>query len=139
MTTPLTLLAGTTSNPVQQILNTVVSTVDATPTIVQTLRPAANTSTLLWIKVIGVRIGVRIGTGATSNYIRSLRAKRVGSTTTITAVDTIGTDTEDEAATALAVAVAANNLDVTVTATGVVAESYFWSVNTTSCSTLAFA
>jgi hypothetical protein len=135
MATPLTLLAGTTTNPVQQILNTVVSTVDATPTIVQTLRPAANTSTLLWIKVIGVRIG----TGATSNYVRTLRAKRVGSTTTITDVDTIGTDTEDEAATALTVAVAANNLDVTVTATGVVAESYFWSVNTTSTSTLAFA
>jgi len=135
MATPLTLLAGTTTNPVQQILNTVVSTVDATPTIVQTLRPAANTSTLLLIKVIGVRIG----TGATSNYVRTLRAKRVGSTTTITDVDTIGTDTEDEAATALTVAVAANNLDVTVTATGVVAESYFWSVNTTSTSTLAFA
>ncbi len=135
MATPLILLAGTTSNPVQQILNTVVSTSDATPTIVQTLRPAANTSTLLYIKVIGVRIG----NGATSNYVRQLRAKRVGSTTTITAVDTIGTDAEDEAATALAVAVAANTLDVTVTATGVAAESYFWSVNTTATSTLAFA
>ena len=135
MATPLTLLAGTTTNPVQQILNTVVSTVDATPTIVQTLRPAANTSTLLWIKVIGVRIG----TGATSNYIRMLRAKRVGLTTTITAVDTIGTDAEDEAAVPPVIAVAANNLDVTVTATGVALQSYFWSVNTTSTTTLAFA
>ncbi len=135
MTTPQQLLAGTTTNPVQQILNSVISTVDATPTIAQTIRPAANTSTLLWIKIIGVRIG----NGATSNYIRSLRAKRVGATTTITAVDVIGTDTEDEAATAIAVAVAANTLDVTVTVTGVAAENYFWSVNTTACSTLAFA
>lgn len=135
MTTPLLLLAGTTTNPVQQILNSVVSTADATPTIAQTIRPAANTSTLLQVKIIGVRIG----NGATSNYVRQLRAKRVVNTTTITAVDTIGTDTEDEAATAIAIAVAANTLDVTVTVTGVAAENYFWSVNTTACSTLAFA
>jgi hypothetical protein len=130
MAAPQQLLSGLAKAGTQQIVAARITTSNATPTIAQIVRLANNTSATLWINVIGVRTDLG-GPGATSNFTRRLRAKRTSSGgATITAIDTIGTDDEDEAATA--VAIGASTTDVTVTVTGVAAETYVWDVVTTA-------
>jgi hypothetical protein len=136
MAVPQQLLSGLAKAGTQQIVAARVTTVDATPTVAQIVRLANNTSATLWINVIGVRTDLG-GPGATSNFTRRLGAKRTTSgDATITAINTIGTDFEDEIATD--VTIGTSTTDVTVTVTGIAVETYVWDVVTTATISTVF-
>lgn len=130
MAVPQQVLSGLAKAGTQHIIAARITTTNATPTIAQIIRLANNTSAILWINIIGVRTDLG-GPGATSNFTRRLRAKRAtNADTTITAIDVIGTDVEDEAATDVLIGI--STIDITVTVTGVAAETYVWDVVTTA-------
>jgi hypothetical protein len=130
MAVPQQLLSGLAKAGTQHIVAARITTANETPTIAQIVRLANNTSAILWINVIGVRTDLG-GPSATSNFTRRLRAKRATNIgATITVVDTIGTDDIDEIGTD--VAVGTSTTDVTVTVTGLAAETYVWDVVTTA-------
>jgi hypothetical protein len=106
-------------------------TTDATPAVLflrsdQSVRPVLPAGKV-WGFIANV-IGSKSDGSAIAHYVRKGAIKRVGSTTTLVYVETIGTDHEDNASTDLAVTADDTNEAVQFSVTGIASEIWRWVV-----------